>query len=67
MRFYSDNPALDFDRHDAAQQAELAKLPKCEYCGKTIQDDYYYEICDEVICEECLDNHFKKRTEDFIN
>ena len=64
--FYSDDPALDFDRHDAAQQAELNKLPKCVCCGEPIQDDYYYELCEEVYCEECVDNHFKKRTEDFI-
>lgn len=64
--FYSDDPALDFDRYCDAQQAELDKLPKCAYCGEPIQDEHYYEICDEVICEECVDNHFKKRTEDFI-
>lgn len=26
-------------------------------------DDYYYEINDEVYCDDCMDKHFKKRVE----
>lgn len=62
----SDNPVSDFLRHDAEQAAELAKLPKCEYCGEAIQDEYCYEINDSLICEECLKRHFRRDVDDFI-
>lgn len=63
---YTDDPVADFDRYDAEQQAKLEKLPVCSYCDTHIQDDYLYEINDEVICEECLNQNFRKNVEDFI-
>ena len=33
--------------------------PVCEYCGKPIQEDSYYYINGENLCERCLDEHFK--------
>ena len=56
----------NYDRwkqYDAEQQAQLDKLPKCEYCGETIQDDYYYVIFGEKICQECLDADFRKEVD----
>lgn len=41
-------------------QAELETLPTCDYCGEYIQDDYYYEILGDNICEECLKRNFRK-------
>lgn len=52
-------------QHDAEQQAKLNKLPKCDYCGFHIQDNYYYEIDNECFCEGCLNEHFRKRVEDY--
>lgn len=52
--------------HEAKQEKLLERLPNCEYCGVLIQDDFYWEINDEVICEQCLNSYFRKRTEDFI-
>ena len=52
-------------QHDAEKQAELDKLPVCEYCGERIQDDYYFEINDECICEDCLNDNFRKSVEDY--
>ena len=47
-----------------AWEAELARLeeqvPVCSYCGKPVAEDYYYEINDEVICAECLQQHFRR-------
>lgn len=51
---YSDDPIRDFERHDAEQTAWLESLPKCEYCGKPIQDEHYYDIEDCLIHEDCL-------------
>lgn len=50
-------------RHDAEQEAELQKLPKCDKCGKPIQDEYYYDIEGECICEKCLNKHYRKSVE----
>lgn len=55
-----------YDEYDRRQARELEKLPKCEYCGEPIQDDYCYDIQEGVICEDCLIHHFRKRTEDYI-
>lgn len=65
--FYrTDDPAADFDRWDAEQEAELEKLPVCSYCDLPIQDEYFYEINDEVICEECLNQNFRKSVDDYV-
>lgn len=55
-----------WEAHEANQEKLLEKLPECEICGHPIQDDFYYEINDAIICENCLNNHHRKRTEDFI-
>ena len=66
--FYrTDDPAADFDRYDAEQQKQLEKCPKCSMCDEHIQDEHYYEINDEVICEECLNDNFRKSVEDYVN
>ena len=45
-------------QHDNKQQLELDKLPKCYYCDEPIQEEYCYEINDELICVECLNGNF---------
>ncbi len=64
--YYSDEPLKDFDRYDADQQAKLDKLPKCSDCGKSIQDEHFYLINDEAICQNCLDSNYRKDIEDYI-
>lgn len=65
--FYrTDDPAADFDRYDAEQQKQLEKCPKCSMCDEYIQSDHFYEINDEVICEECI-NNFRKPVEDYVS
>ena len=66
IEVYTDDPIADFHRHDAEQQEWLEKLPVCSYCDEPIQDDYLYEINDELICEECLNDNFRKNVEDYI-
>ena len=55
-----------FSAYDAEQQRQLARYPVCEFCDKTIQDDYFYIINDESICEECLCREFRRSVEDYI-
>ena len=53
-------------RYEAEQQAKLDKLPKCEYCGEPITDEHLYDINGDIICEECLNDNFRKPVEDYI-
>lgn len=48
------DPLDDFAAYDAHVSAELAKLPRCSHCDNPIQDDFCYEINDELVCEKCL-------------
>jgi formylmethanofuran dehydrogenase subunit E len=66
MRFYTDDPARDFDRWDMEQARAEARLPVCECCGEVIHDDNYFEIDNEILCRECVEDKYMKSTEDFI-
>lgn len=61
-----DNYSM-FEKHDAEQHKMLQELPVCEYCRNEIQDDFYFEINDEAICEECLKEHFRKAVGDYVS
>lgn len=61
MIFRTDDPLADFAAWDREQANLLERLPVCAYCGEPItNDDYYYEINDEVVCQDCLDSYFRK-------
>ena len=63
---YTDNPVADFERYDAQRQRELDKLPRCSYCDEPIQDDFCFEINDELICESCLNEHHRKLVDAYV-
>ena len=60
--FRHGDPLEDFEKLDREQAKQLDELPKCDICGEPIQDEYYYEIGGDLVCRECLDNHFRKET-----
>lgn len=62
-----DNYAM-WEQHDRAQEALLDKLPNCEAprCGKLIQDDYYFEIEGEILCEDCMNKRYRRKVADFV-
>ena len=64
--YRTDDPAADYDRYCAEQEALWDELPKCAYCHEPIQDDYCYEINDELICEDCLNDNHRKRVDDYV-
>ena len=64
--FRTDDPHRDFDRWDDEQEEKLEKLPICSYCDQPIQDDFYFEINGECICEQCLIDNHRKRVEDYV-
>lgn len=66
--FYSDDPAKDFDRWDQEKERQLARLPVCEdkKCGKRIDEDDYYDIDGEILCEDCMKRRYRRYTADLI-
>ena len=56
-----------FDRYDEKQQREMDKLPKCEYCGEPITNDFLYNINGDIICEDCLNDNFRKHVDDYMD
>lgn len=64
---WSDDPVADFERHDAEQERELSKLPRCYECRHRIQSEECYDIGGNLICPGCLDKHYKVWTENFID
>ena len=55
-----------WQRHDAEQQRRLSELPECCYCSQPIQDEYAYLIDGEWVCEECMDDQFRKCVDNYI-
>lgn len=63
----TNDPIADFHRYDAQQQREVERCPKCDYCDEHITVETYYDLDGDIVCEDCLDRHFKKRVEDYID
>lgn len=51
------------------RERRLARLPVCEgfRCGKRIQDEDYYDVDGEILCEECMKRKYRRKTEDLVN
>ena len=65
--FRSGDPLDDFDRYDMARAQYEAKLPQCEKCGKTIQDELYFFVNNEILCEDCMIDEYGRSTQDFLS
>lgn len=68
MRYFRHgDPLDDFNRLDQEQARREARLPVCENpkCKKRIHDEFYFEIDNEILCEECMIKRYRKNTDDF--
>lgn len=65
--YYSNDPVKDAERYEADRERELEKYPECCHCGVHIQDDYCYLIDGNFYCSDCLEKHYKKDVESFID
>lgn len=63
--FRNGDPLDDFDALDAMQAMYEARLPVCEECGNRINDDYYFDVDGELLCEDCMNKRYRKHTEDY--
>ena len=66
MVYYSGDPHADYDRHDARQQRELERQPKCTECREHIQEDECFEFDGKLICPVCLKENHQRETADFV-
>ena len=55
-----------FSSHQAEMDSKEEKLPICDCCLETIDDDYVYDIDGEILCGDCLKFLYRKPIEDFI-
>ena len=60
--YRTDDPDRDFDAWEAEQAREMERLLICSECGERIMDDFCYQIYDEIICEECMNENYRKMT-----
>lgn len=63
---WTDDPERDAAMYDMERQKELDKLPKCDICGEPIQDEFLYDLDGTLVCEECLNNEYRKPVDDYI-
>lgn len=54
-----------WERNEREREEALEKLPKCDLCEEPITDEYFYNLDGTFICEQCMDEYYRKRTEDF--
>lgn len=67
MRYFrTGDPDADFMRLDMEQAMYEARLPVCDCCGEVINDDFYWEIDGEILCEDCLNERYRHYTDDFV-
>ena len=52
--------------HERRRERELRKYPICDSCDERITDDYLYRINGVSICETCLKEDFRRKTEDYM-
>lgn len=69
-RLYGNDYIPDYNelhrQHEARQERELRRYPKCADCGERITGEYLFEIDGKLFCEDCADANFKRSTEDYI-
>ena len=61
-------PYQDFLRKEREERIWLSRRPICCECEQHIQGEECYEIDEgKLVCPACLDEHYKKWTEDYID
>lgn len=58
-----DNYSL-WERHEARVERRLSERPVCGDCGRPIQDEYWFEVEGEILCEECMHDRYRRRADD---
>ena len=64
---WTNDPVSDYNRYCEEQERYERRLPKCCCCDHHIGDDFLYVIEDDIYCEECMKDEFRRLTEDFMD
>lgn len=54
-----------YTMHEAEQEKWLAKRPICVCCKEPIQEDELYDLDGKLYCETCMNESFKRWSEDY--
>lgn len=54
------------EAYDKKLEDELDKYPVCDDCHHHITDEDLYIINDKFVCEECLKDYYKFKTDNYI-
>lgn len=65
MMYRTDDPIADFNHYEEYKAEMRPRLPRCTYCNRAIDDDYW-QINDEPVCDKCLVKNHRKRIDDYI-
>lgn len=57
-----------WNAHDIENERKRARLPVCDNrkCRRQIDDDYFWEIDGDYLCEKCAIERYRRSVEDFI-
>lgn len=65
---WTDDPVRDAERHYNRLEERLRKRPKCVHCREHIQEEEYFNMDGDAVCENCLveycKENYKERIED---
>ena len=67
MPDYIPDYTEQFNRYEAERESAISHYPKCDYCDEPILDDYLFDFDGDLCCHACLEEHFMKCTEDYID
>lgn len=62
---WTNDPVEDANRYFDERERQMEKLPTCGCCGNRVTDETYYDIDGEILCEECLNDKYRKWVGDF--
>lgn len=60
--FYTSNPVMDAANYCDECERKMSLLPHCDCCGDRITNDYFWMIGNEIYCEKCLNENFRRDT-----
>lgn len=63
--FRHGDPHDDFGELDAKEARYYARLPKCERCKATIEEEDYFDIDGEILCEDCVKEKYQRKCHDY--
>ena len=66
MYFRTGDPERDFDRYDRMMASRDARLPICDKCRQRINDEIYFDVDGDILCERCMHDEYARSTEDYL-